>query len=242
MIVIVVVPHPFVQRFGWLPRIGLADYTATMIGACFDMGPFFSLGWVANAIETAILTLPAVDVHRAYGSPAGLMRAAVASVGLGGRSWPMGVGWPPVAAHNVNSVQLEERTMSLAPRTRPIGITILAVVALLGGLLNILVGTDLLGLSGATTASDRGDLAVPVGILMLLSAALFLVDAYGLWALKAWGWTLAVVLMVLAFLLNLLQYLNDNTLLVPMLVSAVIPAAILWYLFQPNVKAAFDRT
>lgn len=126
-------------------------------------------------------------------------------------------------------------------RTRPIGITILAVVALLGGLLNILVGTDLLGLSGATTASD-GDLAVPVGILMLLSAALLIVDAYGLWALKAWGWTLAVVLMVLAFLLNLLQYVNDNTLLVPMLVSAVIPAAILWYLFQPNVKAAFDRT
>jgi uncharacterized membrane protein (DUF2068 family) len=104
-----------------------------------------------------------------------------------------------------------------------------------------LVGTDLLGLSGATTASD-GDLAVPVGVLMLLSGALFLVDAYGLWALKAWGWTLAVVLMVLAFLLNLLQYLNDNTLLVPMLVSAVIPAVILWYLFQPDVRAAFDRS
>jgi hypothetical protein len=48
--------------------------------------------------------------------------------------------------------------------------------------------------------------------------------------------------MVLAFLLNLLQYLNDNTLLVPMLVSAVIPAVILWYLFQPDVKAAFDRS
>ena len=132
--------------------------------------------------------------------------------------------------------------MSVAQtRTRPIGITILAVVALLGGLLNILVGTDLLGLSGATSASD-GSLAVPVGVLMLLSGALFLVDAYGLWALKAWGWTLAVVLMVLAFVLNLLQYLNDNTLLVPMVVSAVIPAVILWYLFQPSVKAAFDRS
>jgi hypothetical protein len=85
------VPHPFVQRFSWLPRIGLAGYTATTIAAYLVMGPFFSLGWVAKAIEVAILTLLAVDMHRAYGSPTGLVRAAIASIRHGSGSRPIGL-------------------------------------------------------------------------------------------------------------------------------------------------------
>jgi hypothetical protein len=44
------------------------------------IGPYFGLGWVAKAIEVAILTLLIVDVARVYGSPAGLVRAAVRSL------------------------------------------------------------------------------------------------------------------------------------------------------------------
>ena len=80
MTVIMAVPHPLVRRFDWLPRIGLAGYTATTIGAYLVMGPYFSLGWIAKAIEVAILVLLAADIGRAYGSPAGVVRAAVASV------------------------------------------------------------------------------------------------------------------------------------------------------------------
>jgi hypothetical protein len=83
MIVIAVVPHPLVRRFDWMPRAGLAAYTATTIGAYLFMGPYFSLGWVAKAIEVAILALLMADVLRAYGSPVGLVRAALVSVGLG---------------------------------------------------------------------------------------------------------------------------------------------------------------
>ena len=83
MIVIAVVPHPLVRRFDWMPRAGLAAYTATTIGAYLVMGPYFSLGWVAKGIEVAILALLAADVLRAYGSPVGLVRAALASVGHG---------------------------------------------------------------------------------------------------------------------------------------------------------------
>ncbi|HET6744981.1 MAG TPA: hypothetical protein VFH90_03940 [Candidatus Limnocylindria bacterium] len=87
--VVAVVPHPFVQRFTWLPRIGLMAYTATTIGAYLVIGPYFSLGWVAKAIEVAILTLLFADLQRAYGSPAGLVRAALASLGLARESGPM---------------------------------------------------------------------------------------------------------------------------------------------------------
>jgi hypothetical protein len=73
-------PHPFIGRFSWLPRIGLAGYTLVTIGAYLVVGPYFDLGWVAKAIEVAILTLLAADIVRVYGSPIGLARAALASL------------------------------------------------------------------------------------------------------------------------------------------------------------------
>jgi len=89
MIVIATVPHSLVRRFDWMPRAGLAGYTATTIGAYLVMGPSFGLGWIAKAIEVALLTLLLADVLRAYGSPLGLVRAALASVGLSGETRPM---------------------------------------------------------------------------------------------------------------------------------------------------------
>jgi hypothetical protein len=73
-------PHPLIDRFSWLPRVGLAGFTLVTIGAYLVIGPYFSLGWVAKGIEVAILTLLAEDVIRVYGSPIGLTRAAVASL------------------------------------------------------------------------------------------------------------------------------------------------------------------
>ena len=89
MVLAATVPHPLVSRFAWVPRIGLAGYTATTIVAYLVIGPYFTLGWVAKAIEVAIITLLVVDLQRAYGSPAGLVRAALASLGLGSGSRPM---------------------------------------------------------------------------------------------------------------------------------------------------------
>lgn len=81
-------PHPLIDRFSWLPRVGLAGYTLVTIGAYLVMGPYFSLGWVAKAVEVAIVTLLAVDVIRVYGSPMGLIRAALASLPGSARTRP----------------------------------------------------------------------------------------------------------------------------------------------------------
>jgi hypothetical protein len=74
------IPHPLVRRFAWLPRVGLVGYTAVTIVAYLVMGPYFSLGWIAKAVEVAILVLLAADLIRLYGSPAGLFRAALGSL------------------------------------------------------------------------------------------------------------------------------------------------------------------
>jgi hypothetical protein len=80
------VSHPLVERVSWLPRVGLAGYTAVTIGAYLVIGPYFTLGWVAKGIEVAILTLLAADVVLAYGSVGGLARAAL---GTFARKGPM---------------------------------------------------------------------------------------------------------------------------------------------------------
>ena len=50
-----------IGRFASLPRVGLAAYTAATIGGYMVIGPYFALGWIAKAVELAILTLLAAD-------------------------------------------------------------------------------------------------------------------------------------------------------------------------------------
>jgi hypothetical protein len=76
-----VAPDPLVARFSWFPRLSLAGYAALTIGSYLVVGPYFGLGWIAKAIELAIIGLVALDVQRVYGSPAGFVRSALASFG-----------------------------------------------------------------------------------------------------------------------------------------------------------------
>jgi hypothetical protein len=75
-----VAPMPIVQRFSWFPRVALAGYAAMTIAGYLVMGPYFSLGWIAKGIEVTLIAFVAIDVVRVFGSPAGLVRAALESV------------------------------------------------------------------------------------------------------------------------------------------------------------------
>jgi hypothetical protein len=58
-------PTGLIGHVGWLPRVGLAGYTLVTIAGYLVMGPYFALGWIAKAVEVAILTLLAADLRRA---------------------------------------------------------------------------------------------------------------------------------------------------------------------------------
>ena len=73
-------PMPIIKRFSWFPRVALMGYAAMTIAGYLVMGPYFTLGFIAKGIEVALIAVLFVDVVRVYGSPMGLVRAALGSV------------------------------------------------------------------------------------------------------------------------------------------------------------------
>jgi hypothetical protein len=126
---------------------------------------------------------------------------------------------------------------------RPTGITVLAVLAAIGGVFGILGGLALIGV-GTVVASTTGlgGLAAIVGLIALAYGILSLVLAYGFWTLKPWAWTLGIGLEVAGIVINVLQYMNNTAAIGGTILSIAINAVVLWYLYQPNVKAAFGRS
>lgn len=73
-------PHPFIARFSWLPRLGLMGYAAATIVGWAIMGPYFTLAYIAKAIEVVLISLLVADSVRVYGSPLAMIRQGLATV------------------------------------------------------------------------------------------------------------------------------------------------------------------
>ena len=126
---------------------------------------------------------------------------------------------------------------------RPQGVTILAVLAAVGGVLGLLAGLFALGIGGAVAAATSngalGGLVSVLGIVALAQGALALAFAYGAWTLKPWAWMLGMVAFGISLALAVLNIVNGD--FTGQILSVVIAVAVLYYLNTPAVKAAFGR-
>lgn len=126
-------------------------------------------------------------------------------------------------------------------RARPTGVTILAVLAAIGGVLGLLAGVAALGLGGLVAASSGlGGLLAIVGLVAIAQAVLSLAFAYGAWNLKPWGWMLGIVVEVIGLVLAVL-FIVDGSSITSQAISIIIAVAIIYYLMTPAVKSAFGR-
>ncbi len=124
------------------------------------------------------------------------------------------------------------------------GITVLAVLSAIGGVLGILGGVALIGLGGLAAASTGSaaffGLGAIWGVLLLATAVASLAFAYGAWTLKPWAWPLGVALAIISLVLSALTVISGGD-ISGQIISVVIQAIILYYLFQPSIKALFGR-
>lgn len=114
-------------------------------------------------------------------------------------------------------------------KQRPIGVTIIALLAILGGIAFLVSGllTLLIPLIGIFLGSG----------LFILGLAYFLM-AYGLWNGKSWAWTLTLILSGIGIIIGIGSIVVGN---VGSIFHTIINAIIIYYLYRPNVKSFFNR-
>jgi uncharacterized membrane protein (DUF2068 family) len=139
----------------------------------------------------------------------------------------------------------------MAQQQRPMGITILAVLAFIGGILGIcgglsgiVAGSFLGGLAasvGASNAAALGGMAAVYSIVALAFAVADLVFGFGAWTLKPWAWMLGMVLFGLNIVFQLVALVAGWTTFGGMIIPVAIGGVIIYYLLTPQVKQAFGR-
>jgi uncharacterized membrane protein (DUF2068 family) len=133
---------------------------------------------------------------------------------------------------------------------RPTGVTILAVLQLIGGVINVLFGISSLFFGGLIVVSkavetagspiNMGPIILAAGVLAVISGLLGLFAGYGLFTLKSWGWILALIFSVLNIVYNGLKIFQGAN--IPgTFVGIAISGLIIYYLNRPNIKRAFGR-
>ena len=122
---------------------------------------------------------------------------------------------------------------------RPFGITVIAILALLGGLFGlcwpilILTGSAFLG-------PVFGTIGLIAGIFLIVGPVLQLVFAFGALNLRPWAWYLGLIstgITVFGVIINLF----DGDSLGSAIWGSIVPVIIFIYLMTPNVRQAFNK-
>ena len=134
---------------------------------------------------------------------------------------------------------------------RPTGVTVLAILAAIVGVLYLWLALTALGvipassdLFGPRVSPAVGAsvlyLSLIIGLATLVHVALHFAFAYGAWALKPWAWLLGFVVWGIAILLGVVSLLSGGSVVREAVLIAVAVACLL-YLRTPRVQRAFQQ-
>ncbi len=130
---------------------------------------------------------------------------------------------------------------------RPTGVTVLAILDIVGGVLSLLLGlvftvlgpTVLLPLLLKAHARLPPAFAAAIGILGLIfivSGVISIVIGWGLLKGKGWSWWLTVIFAVLGIIGSAINLVVGN---IGGIVGLIIDGIILYYMTRPHVKEYF---
>jgi hypothetical protein len=141
--------------------------------------------------------------------------------------------------------------MAQQQQQRPTGITILAILAFIGGVFGLcggaggFLGGSLLGGLGASAGvgdvTGLGGMLAIYSLIVTVLAVAELVFGFGAWTLKPWAWTLGLVLFGINVAFQVVALLIGWTSFGGIIIPVAIAAVIIYYLMTPDVKKAFGR-
>jgi hypothetical protein len=115
-------------------------------------------------------------------------------------------------------------------KSRPLGVTIIAILAVIGGVGSLSSGLIVMAL-------------IPIlgiifgGILIIIGLANFAV-AYGLWKGLKWAWIITLIVSVIGIIVGLGSLAVRDT---ASIFHIIVNAIVIYYLYRPNVKAFFGK-
>ena len=145
---------------------------------------------------------------------------------------------------------------------RPTGVTILGVLAILGGIFGLLGGGLLIGLGAligtlaasadisnaiavsgypglsALDVSQVGVIIMILGAVILLLGIMTLAVGIGFFGGKGWAWTLGIIVSVINVVLSIVQIAFGSY---GSIIGLIIGGLILYYLMRPHVKTFFGK-
>jgi hypothetical protein len=138
-------------------------------------------------------------------------------------------------------------------KKRPIGVTIIAILIIIGGVLLLLAGIAGVAVGSLSISEIIGLGFVIIGAIILAVGIGYLVVSYGLLKGKKWSWTITVVLLFIGIAINVVSiiifgyftfdtdtssFLTTNS---GSIAGIIISVIILYYLYRPHVKSYFGK-
>lgn len=136
-------------------------------------------------------------------------------------------------------------------RQRPRGVTIMAVLLGIEGLLELIVGIVLIIAANSLSRTfvshghritahivdaagiGLGGVGIAIGVITLLFV-------FGLWTLRRWAYWAAIIIEGLSLLWSIIGIVRQTSTIGGSIASMIIPVIVLvYFLFSPNVRRAF---
>jgi hypothetical protein len=141
-------------------------------------------------------------------------------------------------------------------KRRPTGVTVIAVLIIIGGILLLLAGIGGVAVGSLFISQITGLVFVIIGAIILAVGIGYLAISYGLLKGKTWAWTITVVLLFIGIAINVSSIIFGSlaiTVAINMdistfltansgsIVGIIISGIILYYLYRPDVKSYFGK-
>jgi hypothetical protein len=138
-------------------------------------------------------------------------------------------------------------------KKRPTGVTVIAILIIIGGILLLLAGIGGVVVGSLFISQIIGLGFVIIGAIILAVGIGYLVVSYGLLKGKRWSWTITVVLLFIGIAIDVASiiifgyftfdtdtssFLTTNS---GSIASIIISVIILYYLYRPHVKSYFGK-
>ena len=148
---------------------------------------------------------------------------------------------PNCGRARVTATPPESKQIFPSKKGRPQGVTVIALLNLIGGVLGTILGLIIVAMfsTGLKFGGLMGTFAAYLslaGIAMFFVGLFSLFVGWGLWKGAEWAWTLTVILEIIGIISGIMTIM-----VTPYAVAVLINGLILYYLFKPNVKEWFKK-